>query len=449
MAASELCFLSAVAMARMLRERQISCRELMEAHVDRIALVNPKINAIVTLVAEQAMEAAMAADFAEGRGPLYGLPVAHKDLHETRGIRTTYGSPIYSAHVPSRDAVFIKRIKRAGAITIGKTNTPEFGAGSQTFNPVFGATKNPYDLTKTCGGSSGGAAAGLAAGMFPIADGSDMGGSLRNPASFCNVVGMRPSPGRVPNASGWMDLSVAGPMARTVADAALLFSVMADEQQRPLERDLKGVRVAWACNIPGVIFEPAVINVVAQQRKTFEELGCVVEDAAPDFSGANEIFKTLRAFIFELAHAEHYRLHRHLLKEAIVAEVERGQMLTGPQVGQAALQRSALQARIRLFMEKYEYFILPTVQTVPFDVAIPFPESINGIKMESYIDWMRSCFYVTVAGNPAISVPCGFTPEGLPVGVQIVGRHGADHSVLQLAYAFEQATGFGKYRPPD
>jgi amidase len=389
--------------------------------------------------------------------------VAHKDLHETMGIRTTFGSPIFKDNVPTRDEIFIERMKKAGAITVGKTNTPEFGAGSQTFNPIFGATKNPYDVTKTCGGSSGGAAVALACAMVSLADGSDMGGSLRNPASFCNVVGLRTAVGRVPSAGGWLNLSVAGPMARSAADAALLLSVMAGPDDRspialqesgsvfarPLGRDFKDIRVAWAGEIPGMIFDPQVRRVLDAQRKTFETLGCLVEEAAPDFSGADEVFRTLRAWTYELTHRDKHRLHRHLLKDTVSQEIERGQKLTGTQLGLAEIQRTALYERMRIFMEQYEYFILPTVQVPPFDVAQPYPAEINGVKMENYIDWMRSCYYITVVGNPAISVPCGFTGEGLPVGMQIVGRHRAEFAVLQLAHAFEQATGFGKLRPPD
>jgi amidase len=458
----DICFQSAVEMARRIRAKQISSRELLEAHLKRIERINPTVNAIVTLVAEQAMEQARFLDeaAAHGRwaGPLHGLPVAHKDLHETMGIRTTFGSPLLKDNVPVRDEIFIERMKRAGAITIGKTNTPEFGAGSQTFNPVFGATKNPYDLTKTCGGSSGGAAVSLACGMIPLADGSDMGGSLRNPASFCNVVGLRTAAGRVPTYGGWLNLSVAGPMARTVADTALMLSVMAGPDDRcpialdepgstfggPLERVFEGIRIAWPADIPGMIFDPEVRLVVDEQRRTFEELGCVVEDALPDLSGADEVFRTLRAWTFELA----LGAVPGPFKETIREEIERGRNLTGPELGKVEKLRLGLYDRMRVFMTDYEFLLLPTVQVPPFDVNQAYPAEINGVKMESYIDWMRSCYYISAAGNPAISVPCGFTSSGLPVGLQIVGRHRAEFAVLQLAHAFELATGFGKNRPP-
>jgi amidase len=379
-------------------------------------------------------------------------------------VRTTFGSPIFERFVPEQDALIVERLKGAGAISVGKTNTPEFGAGSQTFNEVFGETLNPYDTTKTCGGSSGGAAVALACGMLPIADGSDMGGSLRNPASFCNVVGFRPSPGRVPT---WPDvapspLSVEGPMARTVQDAALMLSAMAGPDgrspisieepgsvfARSLERDFGGARVAWSRDLGGLPVDPRVTAVLDGQRRVFEDLGCVVEEAEPDFAGADEVFKVLRAWRFELAYGELLEEHRHEMKDTVVWNIEEGRRLTGPQVGRAERLRAELYHRVRVFMETYEFLVLPVAQVPPFDVKERYVTQINGEEMGTYIDWMRSCYYVTVTGLPAISVPCGFTPEGLPVGVQIVGRHRDDFGVLQLAHAFEGATGFWKRRPP-
>jgi amidase len=443
--------MTAVEMARLIRAKQLSAREVVTEHLATIERINPKVNAIVTLTAESAMARAAEADEAAVRdewfGPLHGLPVAHKDLHLTKGVRTTFGSPLFRNFVPSEDEPIVVRLRTAGAISVGKTNTPEFGAGSQTFNPVFGATRNPYDLTKTCGGSSGGAAVALACGMVAIADGSDMGGSLRNPASFCNVVGLRPAPGRIPSPWGPSDLSVLGPMARTVADVALMFGSIADVETEPLDRDLRGVRVAWACDIPGMVFDRRVRAAVDAQRQTFEDLGCIVEDAAPDFTDADEVFRTLRAWLFETAHAATHRNHPGMLKETIVQEVERGLALTDAQKEHATAARARLIQRVRAFMERYEYFVLPTVQVPPFDVAQPHPTEIEGVKMETYIDWMKSCYFISVLGNPAISVPCGFTSGGLPIGIQIVGRERAEFAVMQLAHAFEQATGIGKRRP--
>ncbi len=465
----ELCFLTAVELAQRIRSRDLSCVEVMEAHLRQIERVNPQVNAIVTLAPEQALAQARAADAALRRsdavGPLHGLPVAHKDLVQTKGMRTTFGSPIYADFVPDVDDLIVTRIRKAGAILIGKTNTPEFGAGSQTFNPVFGATRNPYDCTKTCGGSSGGAAVALACGMLPIADGSDTGGSLRNPASFCNVVGFRPSPGRVPHCSdraAWQTLSVLGPMARTVADAALLLSAMAGPHpcspialqkpgahfRQPLDRDFHGVRVAWSRTASGLPVDPEVTAVLEQARPVLEAIGCIVEETEPDFTGADEAFKVWRAWGYEQKLGELADTHRDRLKETILWEIERGRALTGPQIGRAERLRTALYHRMRRFMQTYEFLALPVVQVPPFPIEQPYVTEINGVPMETYIDWMRSCYYVSVIGFPAISVPAGFTRDGLPVGLQLVGRHHNDFGVLQLAHAFEQATGHWRRRPP-
>ena len=468
MSSPEICFLTATELTHRIRAKDISAREVMEAHLAQIDRVNPKVNAIVTLLPEQAMNQARAADNALNRGsevgPLHGLPVAHKDLVNTKGIRTTFGSPIFQNFVPDQDALIVERLKQAGAITIGKTNTPEFGAGSQTYNEVFGETLNPYDNTKTCGGSSGGAAVALACGMVPIADGSDMGGSLRNPANFCNVVGFRTSPGRVPvwpALLGWFSISVQGPMARTVQDTALMLSTIAGPDPRSpiavsepgclfsqsLERDFKETRVAWSRDLGGLPVDSRVTTAIDRQRHVFESLGCLVEDDEPDFTDADEIFKVWRAWRFEVAYGALLESHREQLKDTVIWNIEAGVKLGGSEVGQAELKRSQLYQRVREFMETYEFLILPVNQVPPFDVKQRYITEINGVKMDTYIDWMKTCYYVTVTGLPAISVPCGFTSEGLPVGVQIVGRHQDELGVLQLAYAFEQATGYWQHRP--
>jgi amidase len=465
---SSVCFMSAVEMSRLIRTKKLSAREALAAHLTQIERVNSKVNAIVTLVPELAFTAARNADEMQARGealgPLHGLPVAHKDLLETRGIRTTFGSPLYKDNVPTEDDIVVERMRRAGAITIGKTNTPEFGSGSQTFNTVFGATRNPYDLTKTCGGSSGGAAVALACGMVPVASGSDTGGSLRNPAAFCNVVGFRPSPGRVPNpkaAFAWWTLSTSGCLGRSVADLAFALSTITGPDSRaplstdepgtrfakPLERSFKGVRVAWFKDLGGVPFDPRVRTVVDAHRKTFESLGCIVEQTEPDFAPAEIAFRVLRAWNTANSYAERFRAHPEAFKDTLAGEIEEGLRLTAADVARAETAHGQLWRRFQAFLEKYEYFILPTTQLPPFDVAMPYPTEIAGVKFDSYIDWMKSCWYISATGNPAASVPAGFTADGLPVGVQIVGRAGEDFSVLQLAHAFEQATGFGKRRP--
>ena len=464
--ADELCDLTAIELATRIRRRQVSAREVMSAHLARIERVNPKINAIVTLVADRAMAAAAKADEQQAHGaalgPLHGLPVAHKDLVDTAGVRTTYGSPFYKDHVPKEDALIVTHIREAGAIMLGKTNTPEFGAGSHTFNPVFGATHNPYNLAKTVGGSSGGAASALRTGMVPIADGSDTGGSLRNPAAFNNVVGFRPSPGRVPRKAGsWSPLSVSGPMARTVADVALFLSAIAGPYpgdplsleedparfRAPLDRSFKGVRVAWFKGLGGIPFEPEIRRVVNSNRKTFEELGCVVEEAEPDFSGVDEAFETLRHLSYYSENGALAREHPDLVKATIKWEIAEAERQTAADVARAMARQTKMFADTHHFFDEYDYFVLPVTQVEPFDITTEYPTAIDGTPMGTYIDWMRSCLYVTFMACSAISVPAGFTASGLPVGLQIVGRNRGDWSVLQLAHAFEQATHHGKRRP--
>jgi amidase len=464
----QLCFLPAAELVQLIRGRELSATEVMQAHLDQIERHNPAVNAVVTLLPERALDGARALDtrLAKGEpvGPLCGLPVAHKDLVPTKGIRTTFGSPVYADFVPDQDAIIVERLAGNGAVTIGKTNTPEFGAGSQTFNAVFGATHNPYDLQKTCGGSSGGAAAALASGMIPIADGSDLGGSLRNPASFCNVVGLRPSAGRVPSwpsLSAWFGLSVVGPMARTVSDVALMMSAIAGPDPRspisieqpasqftqPLERDCRGLRIAWSRNLGGLPVAPEVTRVLEAHRRVFEQMGCVVEEAEPDLRDADEIFQVMRAWNFELAYGALFETDRERMKDTVVWNIEQGARLTGPQLGAAERKRTLLFHRMREFMDNYDFLVAPVVQVLPFDVTVPYVTEINGEQLTTYIDWMKSCYQVSVTGQPALSVPCGFSEQGLPVGVQIVGRYHDDFGVLQLGHAFEQATGYWRQRP--
>lgn len=462
----DVCFLDAVELAALLRTKQLSAREVMAAHLEQIARVNPSVNAIVTFVADQAMAGAASADEALVRGqpagPLHGLPLAHKDLFATKGIRTTLGSPIYRDDVPTADAAIVARGKAAGAITIGKTNTPEFGLGSQTFNPVFGQTLNPYDLSKTCGGSSGGAAVALACGMVPLADGSDTGGSLRNPANFCNVVGLRSSPGRVPAGPGtWSPLNIAGPMARSVRDVALFLSCLAGPAAdsplsiredpakfaQPLDRDFRGVRIAFSPDLGGLPVDPRVRDVLARAPQFLRGLGAEVEEASPDFTGAEQVFQTFRAVGMVSQFSELLKTHRDRMKATAIWNIEKGLALTGEEVGAAYRLQAELFVRMQRFMSRYEFLVCPVNQVPPFDVATEYPTEIAGVQMTNYIDWMRSCWYITVTAHPAISVPAGFTPEGLPVGLQIVGRYRDEFGLLQLAAAFEGATRHGKRRP--
>ncbi|MGH7922390.1 MAG: amidase [Candidatus Dormibacteraceae bacterium] len=465
---TEICFMTALELRRAVDRRDLSAGEAVRAHLEQIERVNPAVNAVVTLVAERALADAEAVDrrLARGEdpGPLRGLPVAHKDLHDTAGIRTTYGSPLWADHVPDADDLIVARIRAAGAITLGKTNVPEFGAGSHTFNPVFGATRNPYDLGRSAGGSSGGAAAGLACGMFAIADGSDTGGSLRNPASFDNVVGFRPSPGRVPNwpsRLGWTTINVKGPMARTVADAALLLSAVAGPDPRvpnsletpgsafaaPLDRDLRGLRVAWSPDLGGrVPVDPEVAEVVRDAAAVFEGLGCQVEETCPDLSGADEAFLVQRAWMFEVAYGPLVETHPDQVKETIHWNVEQGRRLSGHDLARAEVLHTALHVRVAEFFEGHDVLLLPVSQVPPFPIDVEYPTEVAGVRMETYLDWMRSAYLISATGCPALSVPGGFTTAGLPVGVQLVGPPRGDLGVLQVGHAFEQATGHGRRR---
>jgi amidase len=467
--ADDLCTRPATELAAMLRARDVSARELLDAHLDRIERLNPDVNAIVTLDAEGARAAADAADAAlaagEDVGPLHGLPVAHKDTHATGGMRTTWGSPLHADTVPLRDELVVARLKAAGAIRVGKTNVPEFAAGSHTFNTLFGATHNPYRHGLSVGGSSGGAAAALAAGFVPLAEGSDMGGSLRNPAAFCNVVGLRPTPGRVPTwpaAMAWSQLSVQGPMGRTVADVALQLSVLAGPDPRvpialsddpaafagPLPESLAGLRVAWAPDLGGrVTVDPAITAVLAPSVGVFEALGASVEEACPDLSGADEVFGTLRAWLFEASFGEISRRSPERVRESIRWNAEMGAKLTGPDLAAAEQLHTKLYERMVAFFERYDVLVAPTTQVLPFPVEIEYPTEIAGVHQDNYLEWMRSCTVISATGTPALSVPGGFTPDGLPVGLQIIGAPRADRRVLAVGHAFEQATRFGERRP--
>jgi len=435
-------------MAKLLRDGKLSAREAVDAHLTQIESVNPNVNAIVTLVSDHARQRAYEADEAQaaGRslGPLHGLPTVHKDLQPTKGIRTTFGSRIFKDFVPDQDSLLVERVRAAGAILLGKTNTPEFGAGSQTYNDVFGATLNPLDRTKTCGGSSGGAAVSLACHMVPIADGTDVGGSLRNPASFCNVVGLRPSSGRVPvrPAIGLSPFGVEGPMARSTADLAFYFAALAEPDPsflQSLERDFKGTRVAWWKDLGGIPVDSRVREITNAQRRVFESLGCIVEEAEPDFTGADETFRSLRFRSTSLRMADYVNRHPDLVKDSLLWEIEQGNRLSARDIAEAEMKHAELRQRMRGFLETYEFFVLPVSQVLPFDVTEHWPQEIEGTRLTTYIDWMKSCYYISVIGTPSISVPCGFTSEGLPIGIQIVGRHRDDWGLLQMAQAFETA----------
>ena len=454
---------TAIETAALLRAGAVSAREVLAEHLQRIEATNPTLNAIVTLTLERAHEMATRADaaFANGLllGPLHGLPVAHKDLAATAGVRTTLGSPLYADSVPTVDQLQVARQHAAGAVMVGKTNTPELGAGSQTFNTIFGVTRNPHDPTRTCGGSSGGAAVALAAGMVVLADGSDLGGSLRNPAAFCGVVGFRPSPGRVPswpNTDPWATMSVEGPMARTVADVALYLSVLAGPDPRvavsldtpgatfaePLGRvpaDVRTLRVAWSPRLGNLPVEADVLHVLEQSLKRFEALGASVETADPPLDHrADEVFETLRSIPMATLYGDLAARDPSLFKATIHWNIAQGRRRTAVDVGRANHMRAGVFGKMHEFWTRYDVLACPVTQVLPFPIELEYPTEVEGQEMASYIEWMRVCSRITVTGSPAISVPAGFV-GALPVGLQLVAAPRADRFLLQVAHAFEQA----------
>jgi amidase len=452
---------TARAMTDAVRRREISARELLDLHLARIAERNPQLNAIVSLDEDRARAGAEAADAATARGedlgPLHGLPFAFKDTHDVAGWRTTYGSPLFADHVPDTDELVVERIRRAGVVPVGRTNVPEFAAGSHTFNTVFGTTLNPVDPSRSAGGSSGGAACALRAGMVPLADGSDMGGSLRNPASFCGVVGLRPSLGRVPawpTTNLWETTSTSGPLARNVDDLALLLSVIAGPDPRvptaladagpvfapPLTGSLAGLRVALSTDLGGLLeVDSEVAATLARAGRTMSAAGARVVEAWPDLAEAEDTFRTLRAWLFHDAFGDLLAAHPSAFKQSLADNIRAGASLTGADVARGYAQRTALSERMRVFFASYDVLVLPTSQVPPFPADQEYPSQINGRPMATYLDWMRSAYVITVTGCPAISVPAGETATGLPVGVQIVAPYGRDRRLLEVAAAFERA----------
>jgi amidase len=465
-----LCFTPATTLVRLIRQKKISPVEVVRAALERIERVNPKLNAYCTVVPDLALKAARAAERAVMKkgplGPLHGVPVSIKDLVPTAGIRTTWGSKIYEHHVPEEDGLVVERLKAAGAIVIGKTNTPEFGAGANTYNAVFGPTRNPWNPALTSGGSSGGAAVALATGMGPLAQGSDLGGSLRIPAAFCGVVGFRTSPGLVPvypSQLGWDTYSVQGPMARTVADTALMLAAIAGPDDRaPIScavdareflkavnaPSVKGLRVAWSPDLGITPVEREVKQVAEAATKVFARLGARVEPATPDFSGVQEIVRVSRGLRMAALHADKLAKWRDLMNPNLVWNIEDGLKLTAGDVARAEKLRTELWERVRKFFARYDLLLTPTVAVAPFPVEVPYPREIDGRPMANYIEWVFLTYAVTLVGLPAISVPAGWTVDDLPVGLQIVGRWRAETSVLRAAAAFEAAAPWADRIPP-
>jgi amidase len=473
--ANDLVMMEAACLARNIHGREISCVEVMTAYLDHIEKLNGEVNAIVALqdrgdLLAQARERDNQLARGESMGPLHGFPHAVKDLQAVKGIRSTSGSPILKDFVPSADSMMVARLRAAGAIFIGKTNTPEFGLGSHTYNPVYGATRNAYNLARSAGGSSGGAAVALALRMVPLADGSDYGGSLRNPAGWNGVYGFRTSIGRIPTDARdcWLpSMSVVGPLARTVTDLDLLLSVQAgfdarlplsleaDDTifQRRLEGSLRGKRIAWGRDFGGhAPCEPGVLEVCAKALRTFESLGCIVEEAIPDFDieAVWQAVIRLRAWQQGVSLLGYYDdpAKRSLLKPEAIYEVETGLRQSAYEITAASVVRTDWYQAVRQFFERYDYFVVPTAQVFPFSIEQHWPRTIGTTSMQTYHEWMKGTLLITMSGCPALAVPAGFSEQGLPMGIQIVGPNRHELDCLRLAYAYEAAIGTGKSSLP-
>ena len=472
---SDIVMMDALALSRAIHDKKVSCVEVMSAYLDHIDALNPKVNAIISLQERSdLLQQAKARDAQLARGEslgwMHGFPQAIKDLTATKGIRTTQGSRIFKDFVPVADAIVVERVKRAGAIVIGKNNTPEFGLGSNTYNDVFGRTLNAYDQTKTSGGSSGGGAVSVALHMLPVADGTDHGGSLRNPAAYNNIFGFRPSFGRVPaqQLDGFYAvMGTPGPMARNVPDLAMLLSVQAGYDPRaplsneqdpkafagPLKRDFKGVRVAWAGDFGGRIpYDLGVADLCKAALKIFESLGCTVEEAVPDYAIDKvwDNWKTLRAWQSGSALKALYNdpAKRALMKPEAQFEVESGDKLKAYDIYDANAVRTAWYHAVRSFFERYDYWLMPSASVFPFDATTDWPKDVGGRTMDTHHRWMEVMIPVTMSSCPSLSVPVGFNGAGLPMGMQIVAPNHGELACLELSYAYDQATRWVTKRPP-
>ena len=475
MGGNPIVLMDATVLSEAIHSRRISCAEVMNAYLDHIGQFNPRVNAIVALQERQdllALARERDAQLARGEsmGPLHGFPHAVKDLQAVKGIRMTMGSPLMKDFVPVADGLMVERLRAAGALFIGKTNTPEFGLGSHTYNPVYGVTRNAYDTTRSAGGSSGGAAVSLALRMLPVADGSDYGGSLRNPAGWNGVFGFRTSIGRIPNDArdAWLpSMGVAGPMARNVADLAMLLSVQAGFDprlplslegngsvfQQRLERSFKGTRVAWGADFNGQTpCEPGVLGVCKAALQTLESIGCIVEDAVPnfDFDALWQATIRLRGWQQGASILAYYDdpAKRALLKPEAVFEIETGLRQSAHDITAASVLRTDWSQTMRRFFERYDFFIVPSAQVFPFDADQHWPREIAGQKMQTYHEWMKAALLVTMSGCPALAAPAGFNERGLPIGIQIIAPNRQELNCLQLAYAYESALDAATRRLP-
>lgn len=462
--------LPAYVQAEMIASAEISSTELLNAHLKAIESLNDQVNAICTLDVNNALSKAKWLDNLSAKGhsagPLHGLVIGIKDTHLTKGIRTTFGSPIYRDLIPNQSQLHVKLLENAGAVVIGKTNVPELAAGSQTTNPVFGSTKNPYDLTKTVGGSSGGAAAALACGMVSLADGSDMGGSIRNPASFCNLFGLRPTPGLVPRhpvKDPWNNLSVTGPIARNAKDLGLLLSVLA--QWSPLDPlSKKGAnviyhpsnwvyrndnfKIAASPDLGFLPIEPEVRSLFEDCVTRLRAEGIAVNDDAPSLKSADTVFKVLRGYTFAGTYENEYLKFKHLINNDIVKNIEYGLGLSALDIYKARTVQGELFSSMNKFLDNNDVLLMPTVQTLPFDVNLRFPTQIDGIEMETYIDWMASCYLLSILNMPIVSIPVGISRNGLPFGVQAIGKPGTEYSLLMLSDRLDAIFKMSLKQPP-
>ncbi|MEE8419829.1 MAG: amidase family protein [Dehalococcoidales bacterium] len=468
---ADLCYTPAMKLREMIQARQISPVEVVTAFLERIDKINPTINAYCTLVPEMALEAARKAESAVMKGgdtgPLTGIPVAIKDVTPVAGVRTTFGSKLYENYVPVEDDLVVERLKRAGAIIMGKTNTPEFAAGASTFNKIFGITRNPWDTDFTVGGSSGGAAASVAAGMGPLAQGNDLGGSLRTPASFCGVVGLRPSPGRVPRYPTelhWDDLSVQGPIARTVGDIALMLeSISGPDRRSPISvqetnpefvqavknPDVKNLKIAWSDNLNLIPVAKEVLEITRSAIEVFRGLGGEVVEDSPDFSGVEETALILRGVRFVALYQDQMDdpEFKRWVNPLVTGNIEQGLGYSVRDIARAERQRSVIWEKVNRFFNKYDLLLTPTMPIPAFPAEMQYPTEIDGKPMKHYIDWVWLTYAISVTGSPAISVPCGWNHQGLPIGLQIVGRHLAEDTVLRAAAAYELAAPWADKRP--
>jgi amidase len=453
--------LTATAAVKLLKSGKLSPRELLDAAEARVAAVDGAVNALPTRCFERARERAKKA---KKTSLLAGLPIAIKDLTDVAGVRTTYGSPIYADNVPKQSSIIVERLEAAGALVVAKSNTPEFGAGANTFNPVLGTTRNPWDTRLSAAGSSGGAAVALATGQVWLAEGSDLGGSLRTPAAFASVVGLRPTPGRVARAPTNLPydiLGVNGPMARTVADVALMLDAMAgahpaDPIALPapatpftaaLKRPKPPKRVGFSPDLGISTVDPEIVSVCAAAAAGLTALGIEVEEAAPDFSGAYEAFNALRAMRFVAAREPLLKTHRAMLKDDVTWNIEEGLRLTPSDIGRAERERAALWKRVAAFFETYDLLLAPAMQAKPYPVEKIYVDEIAGTKMRSYIDWITITSAISVVGCPALAIPAGFSKEGLPIGLQIVGPPQSEARLLAAGALLEAMLGLAEQVP--